>query len=171
MGRTSASYTCLNRTNQKHCLRIIDLDTGSLCSSCSSLTNKQDTQYTFHIASVSTIALKHQSRNMMNLNFVGHVSELCTRASQKVGILVRLQNLIPCNAKLMLYKTSILPYLTYCNLVWKFYRLLNSEQKTSAPKSMRCAQYTNLKLKRTRNSSIALSFLRFITGVCKTLQY
>ena len=54
-----------------------------------------------------------------NLNFAGHISELCTIASQKVGMLVRLRNLIPCNAKLMLYKTSILPYLTHCHLVWK----------------------------------------------------
>ena len=28
-----------------------------------------------------------------NLNFAGHISELCTRASQKVGILVHLWNL------------------------------------------------------------------------------
>ena len=40
-----------------------------------------------------------------NLNFAGHISELCMRASQKVGMLVRLRNLILCNAKLMLYKT------------------------------------------------------------------
>ena len=52
-------------------------------------------------------------------NFAGHISELCTIASQKVGMLVRLRNFIPCNAKLMLYKTSILPYLTYCHSVWK----------------------------------------------------
>ena len=52
-------------------------------------------------------------------NFAGHISELCMRASQKVGMLVRLRNVIPCNAKLMLYKTSILPYLTHCHSVWK----------------------------------------------------
>ena len=34
-----------------------------------------------------------------NLNFAGHISELCMRASQKVGMFVRLRNLIPCNAK------------------------------------------------------------------------
>ena len=55
-----------------------------------------------------------------------NITELCTRASQIVGILVRLRNLIPCNAKLMLYKTSILPYLTYCHLVPKFCRLSDS---------------------------------------------
>ena len=58
-----------------------------------------------------------------NLNFSGHISELCTKASQKVGILVRLRNLIPCNAKLSLYKSSILPHLTYCHLVRNFCKL------------------------------------------------
>ena len=42
-------------------------------------------------------------------------------ASQKVGVLVQLRNLVPCNAKLSLYKSSIPPHLTYCSLVWHFY--------------------------------------------------
>ena len=46
------------------------------------------------------------------LNFTSHKGELCTKASQKVGVLVRLHNLIPCNAKLSLYKSSVLPHLT-----------------------------------------------------------
>ena len=54
------------------------------------------------------------------LSFAGHISELCTKTSQKVGVLVRLRNLIPCNAKLSLYKSSILPHLTYCHLVRHF---------------------------------------------------
>ena len=33
---------------------------------------------------------------------------------------MRIRNLIPCNAKLSLYKYSILPHLTYCHLVWHF---------------------------------------------------
>ena len=37
-------------------------------------------------------------------------------------MLVGLRNLIPCHAKLMLYKTSTLPYLTYCHSVWKIYK-------------------------------------------------
>ena len=38
------------------------------------------------------------------LNFASRISELCTKASQKVGleVLMRLRNLIPCNAKLSL---------------------------------------------------------------------
>ena len=33
---------------------------------------------------------------------------------------MRLRNLIPCNAKLLLYKSFILPHLTYCHLIWHF---------------------------------------------------
>ena len=51
------------------------------------------------------------------LNFTSHISELCTKASQKVGVIVQLRDLLPCHAKLSLYKSSILPYLTYCHLV------------------------------------------------------
>ena len=43
-----------------------------------------------------------------NLNFTQHISEICTKASQKVGVLMRLRNLIPCQAKLILYKTAIM---------------------------------------------------------------
>ena len=53
------------------------------------------------------------------LNFTSHISNICVKASQKVGVLLRLRNLIPCKAKLMIiYKSSILPHLTYCHLVW-----------------------------------------------------
>ena len=33
---------------------------------------------------------------------------------------MRLKNLIPTNAKLQLFKSSILPNLTYCHLTWHF---------------------------------------------------
>ena len=42
-----------------------------------------------------------------NLNFTEHISKLCIKASQKVGVLSRLRNLIPCKAKLLLYKSFI----------------------------------------------------------------
>ena len=45
-------------------------------------------------------------------------SNICIKASQKVGVLLRMRNLIPCKAKLIIYKSSILPHLTYCHLVW-----------------------------------------------------
>ena len=55
-----------------------------------------------------------------NLNFTEHINKLCIKASQKVGVLSRLRNLIPCKAKLLLYKSFILPYSTYCHLTWHF---------------------------------------------------
>ena len=42
----------------------------------------------------------------------------CMKASQKVGDLLRLRNLIPCKTKPIIYKSSILPHLTYWHLVW-----------------------------------------------------
>ena len=55
-----------------------------------------------------------------NLIFSQHNSELCKKASQRVGVLARLRNLITTEAKLLLYKTAIMPYLTYCHLTWHF---------------------------------------------------
>ena len=52
------------------------------------------------------------------LNFTSHISNICIKASQKVGVLLRLRNLIPCKAKLIIYKSSILPHWTYYHLVW-----------------------------------------------------
>ena len=55
-----------------------------------------------------------------NLNFTEHIGKLCNKASQKVGVLSLLRNLIPCKAKLLLHKSFILPYLTYCHLTRHF---------------------------------------------------
>ena len=45
---------------------------------------------------------------------------VCRKASQRIGVIMRLRNLIPTEAKLQLYKSAILPHLTYCHLVWHF---------------------------------------------------
>ena len=55
-----------------------------------------------------------------HLVFSKHIGELCIKASKRVGVLPRLRNLIPTEAKLLLYKSSILPHLTYCHLIWHF---------------------------------------------------
>ena len=62
------------------------------------------------------------------LNFSEHINKICKKASQKIGILMKLKNLIPTNAKLVLFKTAILPHLTYCHLVWHFYRASDSRK-------------------------------------------
>ena len=63
-----------------------------------------------------------------NLNFTYHISLICKKASQRTGVLMRLRNPIPTNAKLLLFKTAILPYLTYCQLVWHFCRASDSRK-------------------------------------------
>ena len=54
------------------------------------------------------------------LNFNHRISNECEKASQRIGVLMRLKNLIPTEAKLQLYKAAILPHLTYCHLTWHF---------------------------------------------------
>ena len=50
------------------------------------------------------------------LNFNEHINDVCNKASQRVGVIMRLQrNLIPNSAKLVLLKSAILPYLTCCH--------------------------------------------------------
>ena len=43
--------------------------------------------------------------------------------------LMRLRNLIPMKSKLILFKSAILPYLTYCHLVWHFFCKASDTQK------------------------------------------
>ena len=54
------------------------------------------------------------------LNFSEHINSICKKASQRIGVLMRLRNLIPMKSKLILFKSAILPFLTYCHLVWHF---------------------------------------------------
>ena len=62
------------------------------------------------------------------LNFSGHISNICKKSSQRVGVISRLRNLIPQNAKLQLFKGAILPYLTYCSTVWNFCKASDSRK-------------------------------------------
>ena len=56
------------------------------------------------------------------LHFSEHISSVCKKASQQMGVLRRLRKLIPTHAKLQLYKAAILPHLTYCSTIWHFCR-------------------------------------------------
>ena len=49
-----------------------------------------------------------------------HISDVCKKTSKKIGVLARMRNMLPMQAKLQLYKSAILPYLTYCHTVWHF---------------------------------------------------
>ena len=53
------------------------------------------------------------------LNFDVHIRK---KASQRIGVITRLRNLVPTETKLNLYKAAILLHLTYCHLVGHFCR-------------------------------------------------
>ena len=63
-----------------------------------------------------------------DLTFSKHISATGKKASMRVGVLMRLRKLIPVEAKLQIYKTAILPYLTYCGLSWHFCRKSDSNK-------------------------------------------
>ena len=50
------------------------------------------------------------------LNFRDHIPGMCKKVGGMIEILRRLKNLIPVSARLLLYKSVILPHLTYCHL-------------------------------------------------------
>ena len=45
---------------------------------------------------------------------------LLAKANQRIGVHMRLKNLIPTEANLQLYKAAILLHLTYCHITWHF---------------------------------------------------
>jgi len=55
-----------------------------------------------------------------DLTFKSHIREICKKASNKIGVISRLKNLISTKTKLHIYKYAILPNLTYCHTVWHF---------------------------------------------------
>ena len=50
------------------------------------------------------------------LTYNEQISNTCKKTNQRVGVLKRLRNLILTGAKLVFYKTAILPHITYCGL-------------------------------------------------------
>ena len=63
-----------------------------------------------------------------HLKFSDHLDELSKRISRKIGVLMRPKNLIPTLAKLRIYKSYILPQLTYCQTVLHFCRKSDSRK-------------------------------------------
>ena len=61
-----------------------------------------------------------------NLRFDEHINSISKKSSQQVDVLKRLRNLTPRQTKLQLYKAAVLPYLTYCHLIWHFYHSSDS---------------------------------------------
>ena len=67
------------------------------------------------------------------LSFTDHISAICKRSSQRVGVLMRLRNLIPTRAKLQPFKVAMLPHLTYCSTVilTRIYRKISATRGKS----------------------------------------
>ena len=61
-----------------------------------------------------------------NLRFDVYISSISKKSAQRVGVLMRLRNLIATQTKLLLCKAAVLPYLTYCHLIWHFCCASNS---------------------------------------------
>ena len=55
-----------------------------------------------------------------NLNFSDHIRGICSKGPKKVGVLMRLTNMLPTIAKLRICKSFILPQLSYCHTVSRF---------------------------------------------------
>ena len=69
-----------------------------------------------------------------HLKFTSPLDELSKRVPSKIiGVLVRLKNLIPTLlSNFRIYKSFILPQLTYCQTVWRFCKnLIGDRSKDS----------------------------------------
>ena len=55
-----------------------------------------------------------------NLNFENHVKYLCNKASQKLGALQRISNMLDAQKKNLLFNSVIKFQFSYCPLVWMF---------------------------------------------------
>ena len=56
------------------------------------------------------------------LNFSDHIKTITKKTSQRIGVLIRLKNLIPTATKLQLYKAAILPHQAHCHFSQHFCR-------------------------------------------------
>ena len=85
----------------------------------------------------------------MNLTFTDHIKNVCTKGSRKVGVLSRFKNMILTRAKLTIYKSFILPQLTYCHIVWQFCRASDNRKleriQERAVRAIYCDKNSNYK--------------------------
>jgi hypothetical protein len=52
------------------------------------------------------------------LNFSEHITHTCNKVSKSIGIIRKISKTVNRPTLLMLYNSLILPYLTYCNMIW-----------------------------------------------------
>ena len=119
------------------------------------------------------------------LNFSGHISNICKKSSQRVGVINRLRHLIPQKAKLQLFKGAILSHFTYCSTVWNFCRASDSRKlervQERALRAIYCdsnSTYPNLlqraklaTLYNRRLQDIAILMYKIKNGLCPNYLY
>lgn len=52
------------------------------------------------------------------LNWNEHIHNITISISRNIGLLFKIKRLVPSKTLVMLYNSLILPYITYCNIVW-----------------------------------------------------
>ena len=55
-----------------------------------------------------------------NHSWKAHIDYITTKISKGVGVLLRLIKELVCNVLILIYNTILLPYITYCCIVWGF---------------------------------------------------
>ena len=54
------------------------------------------------------------------LKFDAHVASVCRKVGRQVNALNRLQNILPCKVKELLYRAFILPHFYYRSQIWHY---------------------------------------------------
>ena len=67
-----------------------------------------------------TLTQKHfcTKKHFCKLKFDAHVASVCRKVGGQVNALNRLQNILPCKVKELLYRAFVLPHFYYCSQVW-----------------------------------------------------
>ena len=87
-----------------------------------------------------------------HLNFSRHIGEVCKNASRKVGVLMRLRNMLTTSAKLKIFISFIMPQITYCHTVWHFCRASNSRRMERVQERASRAVYCDTRSSYTMSS-------------------
>lgn len=52
------------------------------------------------------------------MKFAVHIADVCSKVSKCVGLLYKIQSILPEHILLKLYYSLVYPYLIYCNIIW-----------------------------------------------------
>ena len=104
------------------------------------------------------------------LNFTEHVKSIAVKTGRLVGVIMRLRNLIPEKVKLQLYRSAILPHLTYCSIVWHFIKASDTRKPRGSKKRL-SGLFTVTKFQVTRSCLLPLVCQHCLTEDFRTLPF